>query len=314
MTLSFELLAVVVILAAFGLALSAYALAANFPDAAWRIRWLLDPIPRAHVEYARGYPDTALRRLEGPPSGELDDLNLLNTRVALKTAAGRYRAALADGPTRYLWRRLRRKYPPSAMLVVLNKVEALYNLGQWRRAERVMLMVCESGAMSVPFLQVGAACQLAWILAHTGRAAVAEELVRSLPAEHMNRVYRAEVFFTRAVIALELGKLDDAAQALDGARAVLVRESSRRNCRFLEARLLEARGQLDAAFAASAEAAEMPFKGQGGPELRRWAALATRLGRFDDAARIERLALERDPESPAVGAKGTGRDALSSSA
>ncbi len=281
-----------------GLAHIAY----EFPHRVARVRWLFDPGPRAHLEYALGDPLEGLRQLDRERSNlEWAQVHRLNTRVALMTASGLYREALKERPSRRLRARLKKAFPSARGLLLLNKAEALYNLGRWEQAERLMLAVAASGSMVSLWMQVGATCQLAWILVHTGRATEAHLLLQGAAPETMIRPYRAEVYFTRALISLELGELEHAERALDDARKVIVRESSRRNLCFLEARLHEARGNLEAAYSSYEAASNMRFKGQGGPELRRWACVATRLGRPEDAAAIERLARERDPQSPAGG-------------
>ena len=223
-------------------------------------------------------------------------LMLANSFLNVAVNSGRYREALA-------WRRVVRKvmraYPAeqSTALIIVNSVEALYNLGRWRSAERIcrnaLAQNVSSDAMAIEGLQL----QLAWISCRNGKVLEAEALLARVSADAFPAVYRAEVFFTQSACALAKGELSHAHALLGLGEAVARRASSVRNAHFLRAEILLAEGRVDRAERAFRVGAAHAYRGQGGHSLAAWSAVLEGQGRTDDAARARALVFERDPQS-----------------
>ena len=217
-----------------------------------------------------------------------------NTAIDLLISAGAYAAALgAEPPSRMP---ARAQEAMSLALIQVNLAEAEYNLGRWDDAE-ARLRPLDLGCWLFPISRAGLLQQRAWIAAQRGDGARAAELCAQAKVHWLPRMYRAEYHFTRAAAFLAGGRCNEAEAALGDAERVAIRISSRRNLLFLRARVAAARGDWPKAERLCREAAEHPFRGQGGAGLLLWAEALTRLGRAAEAAEALRLVAERDPES-----------------
>jgi tetratricopeptide (TPR) repeat protein len=252
----------------------------------------------AHDAYAAGDLERALGINLNQERGPGLAMLAWNTRVCVLIAAGRYRAALRASP--YPFRRAEAFEANSHeyALLVINQAEALYNIGRWRRAERLMLAIIDTGILASSGMALGGgANQLAWIFASTGRADVAQWILEGIDPALLSPDYRAEAYFTRAWAALQDGQLEKAQKHLTEGKGWSVRASSARNELFLWARLRAAQGQINEALAMCQSAADHKFRGQGGDGLLFWGDLLRDAGRTDDARSAWILAIERDPES-----------------
>lgn len=187
-----------------------------------------------------------------------------------------------------------------AALVRVNVAEALYNLGRWSTARRLVDVVLADSSWrrgERTWVADGAEAQRAWIAAHQCDVDRGRELVRGFNAAGFPPDYRTELSFTAAVVELSAGDAASAEAHLNEARKVVVRASSRRNLLFLEARAAAARGDVDEAIAKCREASEQPYRGQGGDGLLFWGDLHAQRGELDAARRAWALAVERDPQS-----------------
>jgi len=220
-----------------------------------------------------------------------------NVAIDILISAGAYHAALAGEPPRQL--------PQDAhealglTLVQINLAEAEYNLGRWEAAE-ARLRPLDLAAWPFPICRAGLLQQRAWIAAHRSRAAEALELCAMIKAVWLPPIYRAELQFTHAAALLAAARIDDAEEALAEADRAARRLATRRNALFLRARAAAARGDWPRAERLCREAAEHPFRGQGGSGLLLWAEALNRLGRHDEALVTLELVSERDPESEAA--------------
>ncbi len=176
----------------------------------------------------------------------------------------------------------------------INRAEAEYNLGRWAEAEaRLARVVCEE----YPLGRTGHRLQLAWIMAHTGRAEAALRTWSEAQLDALPPNYRAEYYFTSAATLIALGRFEDAERATNEGLSVARRASSTRNGLFLLARVHAARGQWSDAESLCRRAAERADLGQGGDGFLLWGDALQQLGRPEEAARVWHLAGERDPQS-----------------
>ncbi len=287
------------------------AAALEHPRLGRKVRFLLDQPIRAIVDYHAGDVRRALAGLRAHrPERTSTDLWLWNILSFVPTAAGEYRAALRSRPRVLPLAEAKARYPGAHALTVVNKAEALYSLGRWKTAERLLCALAARGTLEDRVALGGATLQLAWILAHTGRGEVAQYLCEAVPPGWPPADYRAEVHFTRAAAALAAGAPPEALAHLDQARRELSRETSRRNELFLRARVLAALGDTAEAEACCARAAAFAYTGQGGDGLLLWGDLLQRRGARQEAREKWRLVAERDPESE--GARVAARQLLES--
>ncbi len=219
----------------------------------------------------------------------------VNAFLNVLVNAGHYREALR-------WRRIMRKviraYPgdEGAVLIIVNSIEAVYNLGRWQAAERICLSALKNEVTNELLGRAALRVQLAWVLSRTGRFEAAKRVFARAPVTDFPFNYRAECLFTEAAMALAQGDTNAAMLALERGELVAVRASSKRNAEFLRAEILLGRGDSAAAEAAFRRAASHRYRGQGGHSLATWSTLLT----GDEAARVKALVLERDPESEAA--------------
>lgn len=212
----------------------------------------------------------------------IDKINLKKTDSNAKTlivntliTAGQYQRALAielsDGTTKSI--------VFAKALNEVNRAEAEYNLGRWQEALlRVDAIACPREKF--PLVASGAAMQRAWILAHLGqvdraRASYAEAVFEDFPY-----IFRAEPHYTEGAIELAAGNLDAALTAVQQGLSAAMRVSSKRNGRFLRARIHMARGENKQALADFETAAAGAYQAQGGDGLLAWGDLLARLNRI----------------------------------
>lgn len=212
-------------------------------------------------------------------------------RLLMLVALGRYREAVAEGaaigvgderePGDFEW------------LNRINLSEAFVELGEFERARALLDPGPDDDAGAL--VRAGAQTALAWLHTTTGDHEIALELIQSVTAADLGLDFQAEVFLTRTLVLLNLGRLDDARVAIDECRRVTVRASTERNLLLLEARWLVQRGRE--ATRQMTLAREHRWKCQGGAS---WLALGDALrdaGRLVEARACWALAVERDTES-----------------
>ena len=217
-----------------------------------------------------------------------------NAAIDVLISAGGYEAALAAEP------------PPepevtgeeatSRALIQLNLAEAEYNLGGWDAAEERLRRV-QASCQRIALTRAWLGQQRAWIAAHRGRGEEALVLCAAVDPRAIPRIYESEYHFTVAVALLCAGRLEEAQAAVAAGERAALRLSSRRNALFLRARVAAARPDWTAAERLCREAAQHPFRGQGGAGLLLWARALRELGRPIEAEDALRLACARDPES-----------------
>jgi tetratricopeptide (TPR) repeat protein len=210
--------------------------------------------------------------------------------------AGRYSEALEVGEAlRTTTDRLIRSPSRSEVeLIDVNLSEALYNLGNWDAALKKLDGV-DRGADATTL--AGSRNQRCWIFAHTGRASEASKIHATINRSGLPRIFYAEHHFTRAVILMAMGQLDDAALELEVARSVVKRASSERNLLFLLGRLAMARSNVAEAEMLYRRGSRHRYKGQGGEGLLAWGDCLMKLDRSVEAHEAWQLSVERDPQS-----------------
>jgi tetratricopeptide (TPR) repeat protein len=251
---------------------------------------------RGYFAYRRGALDEALRAVEPVLDRALADPVAWVVVMNVLIGAGRYRDALRglDQPWRAPPRGPLARFHHSLHLfqVEVNEAEALQNLGD-ERAVRHVQSVPRSGASMFAMHQ-------AWAHASRGDLAAAEAARRGIAVRRIPADWRAEGCYAGAFVHLLARDLDAAEREVRRGLARAVRASSKRNGTYLLATVAHRRGQTERALALFAEAAEHPYRGQGGAALLEWGDLLAEVGRRDDAARAWQLVLERDPESAAA--------------
>ena len=214
-------------------------------------------------------------------------------RLLMLVALGRYREAVEEGaaigvgderdPGDFEW------------LNRINLSEAFVELGEFERARALLDPGPGDGAGAL--VRAGAQTALAWLQTTTGEHETALKIVESVTAADLGLDFQAEVFLTRTLVLLNLGRLDDARVAIDECRRVTVRASTERNLLLLEARWFVQSGRVDEALKALVLARDHHWKCQGGAS---WLGLGDVLrdaGRLVEARVCWALAVERDTES-----------------
>jgi tetratricopeptide (TPR) repeat protein len=184
-------------------------------------------------------------------------------------------------------------------LIQINLAEAEYNLGRWDQAE-TRLRPLDLACWRFPIARAGLLQQRAWIAAHRGRGVEAVELCALMKPEWLPPTFRAEYHFTRAAALLAVGRIDDAEAVVNLAEGLAKRLSTKRNALFMRARVAAARQDWVSAERHCREAADHPFRGQGGTGLLLWAQALRQLGQHAQAEEALRQVTERDPESDAA--------------
>lgn len=220
-----------------------------------------------------------------------------NTAIDILISAGEYKAALSAEPSPYTPSNAHEAL--SLTLIQINLAEAEYNLGRWEDAE-TRLRDLDLACQPFPMTRAGLLQQRAWIAAHRGRSAEALELCTSVKPTWLPAAFRAEYHFTRAVAYLAAGRVGDADAALREGERAARRLSSKRNALLLRARIASARGDWLSTKRFCQEAANHPFRGQGGDGYLLWGQALMILGDSAQSEVVFRLLSERDPESEAA--------------
>lgn len=186
------------------------------------------------------------------------------------------------------------RLPTDYALVQINLAEALYNLGRWEEAERI-LDPLHNVANDSWLLGSGVIMQRAWIASHRGRAAEAWALMEQRP--YLGPRYQSEIHFTRAAALRELKRLDEAEREARAGLLAAVRPSSVRNAHFVLGHVEIARGNLAAAERHFATGAANRWQGQGGDGLLAWGDCLAAQNRRAEAETAWNLAIARDPQS-----------------
>ncbi len=242
----------------------------------------LNPIPRRNslvpLEFA------ALSALGDPASMERAWALLRNrapswrdTNIAIDCliSVGRYREALElpAGMPEDMRPSPGERLPSHYVLAQINLSEALYNLGRWEEAERILDPILDAANDSW-VTKSGVIMQRAWIAAHRGRAAEAWALMEQRP--YLGRRYQSEIHFARAAALRELKRLDEAEREARAGMLAAVRPSSVRNAHFVLGHIEVARGNLAAAERHFAAGAANRWKRQGVTDSSRGATASPR--------------------------------------
>jgi hypothetical protein len=116
------------------------------PRDAYRVRSLLDHEVRAYPEYFVGDIGGAVASLERAVLiAKPIEPYFWNLSVFVLTAAGRYRDALGQRPRTRRRHDVRHRASSTYAFIVINQAEALFNLGKWRRAERLLRALADAG-------------------------------------------------------------------------------------------------------------------------------------------------------------------------
>jgi tetratricopeptide (TPR) repeat protein len=236
-------------------------------------------------------------------AGEGFGWSWVNCVVDTMVSAGQYREALRV-VTRWDAARLqqeRRRDPAGFLLVQLNRAEALYNLGRFRCAERLLEgITADCERCGTPLVRAGLLIQKAWLSVLLGRPDVALLQVSGVDRRQLQQSYHAELFFTRAAALRELGRLDEAEQDARRAQALAQRASSKRNALFVLGAVAAAAGESRRAITLLEQGAAHFYRGQGGDGLLLLGDQYHRMGREPESVAAYRLAVARDPESRAA--------------
>jgi tetratricopeptide (TPR) repeat protein len=222
----------------------------------------------------------------------------LNAVVTTFISAGLYEEALATFRNLPASRRkaLLDEVPEVDALIVLNLAEALYNLGRWREAWDSMASL-NSQAWANALVWTGLSQQRAWIAIHEGRFDEALALLNRIKKEALPSGYWSEHHFTRALAHLGRGELADARREAEMGLELALRPASKRNARFILARVCLSEGQLEEAERLCREAAHDAYQWQGGEGLLLWGEILIKLQRSGEARHAFWLATQRDPQS-----------------
>lgn len=182
-------------------------------------------------------------------------------------------------------------------LCQVNLAEAEYNLGRWSdalvRLDEARRRVWALDALTL----AGHHAQRAWVLAHLNRPAEARAAIDQAVRDDLPIIFRAEHFFTEAVVRLSEGRYEHALVTAEAGAAAALRASSHRNAAFLIAQICVRLELFERAEAEFQRGAQMAYRAQGGAGLLEWGKLLARLGRHDEAVVAWQLAIERDPQS-----------------
>jgi tetratricopeptide (TPR) repeat protein len=215
-----------------------------------------------------------------------------NSRIALNVALGRYALALEVArENALLW--TAGLTDPLTWLERINACEALVEVG--RMTEAVEFLAPEPPEF--PLLAAGRGCGLAWTLSCLGEHDRALKTLEAVTPQDLGADYCAEAFLTRALILMNLRRLDEARKTLDECRRLTARASTERNVLLLEARWQVMSGRIDEGMKTFAAARDHRWKCQGGSSLLALGDALRDAGRIEEARTCWGLAIERDAES-----------------
>lgn len=253
---------------------------------------------------ANGRPEEAVEhasQLLEPSSG----FNWLwvNCAVNAMINAGSYKEALrlkARWNTDFL-ERARRRHPDGYLLVQVNLAEALYNLGRFRCAKRLLEDITpECNERGSRLVRAGLIVQKAWLSVLMGDPVGALEKMVTVNERHLPRNYRAEVHFTRAAALRDVGRLHEAKmEALRGLK-LSRRASSTRNALFMLGSVAAEDGQPERAIELLEEGATHSYRAQGAEGLVLLGDQYRRVGRNPQSKQAYVCAIARDPQGYAA--------------
>lgn len=217
-----------------------------------------------------------------------------NSRISMSVAFGRYADALRAAQE-HDHRILEPACNPplERWLHRINACEALVELGRAREAIELLKWEPPNERL----LRAGRTVGLAWSLTCVHRDQEALAVIDTANANDLGTDYQAEALLTRALILLNLGRVDDAGKALEECRRLTVRASTERNVLLLEARRQVMSGRIDEGLKTFAAARDHRWKCQGGSSLLALGDALRDAGRLEDARTCWSLAIERDAES-----------------
>lgn len=223
---------------------------------------------------------------------------LVNSAADLMIWAGRYRESLAlperwSEPARARGVALDRE---SWLLFRINRVEALYNLGELDRARAALDGLADD--RELPMIDAAWRLQSAWLACLEGDPDQAIDALAELDPEPLAN-YGPELHYTWARVHLIRGEPAEARDEVRVGLAQAERASSRRNGLFLLAEVEHAQQRTVPALRAYLTGACHRYRGQGGPALLAWAELLDNHGLAGLARKALGWCAERDPQSPA---------------
>jgi tetratricopeptide (TPR) repeat protein len=224
--------------------------------------------------------------------------SVLNLVIDLFVNAGLYTEAEAL-PRRWskqARRAGRRNDLQGFLLTQVNRAEALHNLGRDDEALRLLDKTLKREHLSSLMLS-GALTLRAWILAHTGRPLEAAENMQSVDPPALGPRYEAELYFTRAAIARELGELEQAKLHAESGLKTARRASSQRNALFLLGSIFLRGQDWRAAIEYFERGLAHRYQAQGGPSLVELGDAYAKLEDHARAAKAYAAAFALDPES-----------------
>lgn len=227
----------------------------------------------------------------------------VNTAVNAMINAGLYREALGV-PARWskaVRRRERRRDPAGYLLVQVNLAEALYNLGRFGCASKVLEGItgdCESRGTEL--VKSGLWMQKAWLAVLVGFPRTALQHLEKVNIRALPREFRAEPAFARAAALRDLGRSEEAGHEAERGLSLSRRESSKRNALFLLASVAAYQREPQRAIELLEQGAALPYQGQGGDGLLLLGEQYDLVGREHDRRKAYEWAVQRDPQSRAA--------------
>jgi tetratricopeptide (TPR) repeat protein len=247
-----------------------------------------------------GRPEEAVRHAqELLDSGSRFNWLWLNCAINAMINAGRYKEALrlkARWSSDFL-ERAHRRHPDGYLLVHLNLVEALYNLGRFGCANQLLETItpeCEERGSRL--VRAGLGLQKAWLSVLMGDPAGALELLMTVNERHLPRSFRAEVHFTRAAALRDVGRLREAKIAAEAGATLSLRASSKRNALFVLGSIAAAEGQPKRAIEILEHGATHAYRAQGADGLVLLGEQYLQIGLNVESDWAYACAIARDPQ------------------
>jgi tetratricopeptide (TPR) repeat protein len=251
-----------------------------------------------------GHPETAVEHAqELLDSGASFNWSWLNCAVNAMINAGRYKEALRLTArwNRGFLERAHRRHPDGYLLVQVNLAEALYNLGRFGCAKRLLdAITVECEQRGSRLVRAGLVLQKAWLAMLTGDPARALEQMAAIQQRHLPRAFHAELHFTRAAALRDLGRLDEAKREAEVAAALAQRASSKRNALFILGSIAAAEDQPQRAIEILERGATHPYRAQGADGLLLLGEQYLRVGLTPESDWAFGCAVARDPQSVAA--------------
>ncbi len=223
---------------------------------------------------------------------------LVNTATDIYINGGRYQKACgaANRWTPEAQALGREQQPITYAFTLINRAEALHNLGEDEDALR-LLQRAEEEPRLPPLGTHGLLLTRSWILTHVGRAAEALGPLSSVDPEVLGPRYGAEYYFTRALVLCALGDVAAGEAAADEGIRRARRAASRRNALQIAARVAVARGNHERAIELLEAARTHSYRGQAASGLVLLGKSYEVTGRLVQACDAYSEAIVADPES-----------------